>query len=242
MRSLEEPIRVTSMISADGAAVSGWSTLARELAFVVSHTIHHQAIIGILLGFMATTCLIRFGHSVDAAAELRAAPVCTASIVPLETASASPSTATNGVTVRGPRAGIRRLRHRVAVFPIDPFGGGTWIGVNDLGLVAALLNRTTTPGMPTDPLRPSRGQIIRAARLSVAGRSVDDCLALEPLRFNPFRLFLIQDSHAAVATSADDGLSIEQIELERPGCCVIVIGRQPRRSAAPPVVRTDIRV
>ena len=32
MRSLEEPIRVTSMISADGAAVSGWSTLARELA------------------------------------------------------------------------------------------------------------------------------------------------------------------------------------------------------------------
>ena len=29
--------------------MTGWSTLARELAFVVSHTIHHQAIIGVLL-------------------------------------------------------------------------------------------------------------------------------------------------------------------------------------------------
>lgn len=63
MRSLEEPIRVTSMISADGAAVSGWSTLARELAFVVSHTIHHQAIIGILLAFHGYDVPDRFGHS-----------------------------------------------------------------------------------------------------------------------------------------------------------------------------------
>jgi hypothetical protein len=63
MRSLEEPIRVTSMIAADGAAVSGWSTLARELAFVVSHTIHHQAIIGILLAFHGYDVPDRFGHS-----------------------------------------------------------------------------------------------------------------------------------------------------------------------------------
>lgn len=29
--------------------VIGWSTLARELAFVMSHTIHHQAIVALLL-------------------------------------------------------------------------------------------------------------------------------------------------------------------------------------------------
>jgi hypothetical protein len=62
-RSLDELIRVTSMVSADGETVSGWSTLARELAFVVSHTIHHQAIIGILLTFHGSSAPERFGHS-----------------------------------------------------------------------------------------------------------------------------------------------------------------------------------
>ena len=62
-RSLDETIRVTSMISPSGAAVTGWSTLARELAFVVSHTIHHQAIIGVLLAIHGHAVPDRFGHS-----------------------------------------------------------------------------------------------------------------------------------------------------------------------------------
>jgi uncharacterized damage-inducible protein DinB len=62
-RSLDEPIRVTSMISQSGGAVTGWSTLARELAFVVSHTIHHQAIIGVLLAIHGHPVPDRFGHS-----------------------------------------------------------------------------------------------------------------------------------------------------------------------------------
>lgn len=48
-RSLDEPVTVVAMMSADGRAVSGWSTLARELAFVMSHTVHHQAIVALLL-------------------------------------------------------------------------------------------------------------------------------------------------------------------------------------------------
>ena len=62
-RSLNEPIRVTSMISPAGDAVTGWSTRARELAFVVSHTIHHQAIIGVLLAICGHAVPERFGHS-----------------------------------------------------------------------------------------------------------------------------------------------------------------------------------
>ncbi len=62
-RSLEEPIRVASMMSPGGDAVIGWSTLARELAFVVSHTIHHQAIIGLLLAVHGHAVPDRFGHS-----------------------------------------------------------------------------------------------------------------------------------------------------------------------------------
>ena len=48
-RSLDEPLRVMSMMSSDGWVVTGWSTLARELAFVMSHTVHHQAIVALLL-------------------------------------------------------------------------------------------------------------------------------------------------------------------------------------------------
>lgn len=62
-RSLDEPIRVTSTVSPAGDAVAGWSTLARELAFVLSHTIHHQAIIGLLLAVHGHEVPMRFGHS-----------------------------------------------------------------------------------------------------------------------------------------------------------------------------------
>jgi uncharacterized damage-inducible protein DinB len=62
-RPLDEPIRVVSMISPSGDSVAGWSTLARELAFVVSHTIHHQAIIAILLAIHGRSVPERFGHS-----------------------------------------------------------------------------------------------------------------------------------------------------------------------------------
>jgi uncharacterized damage-inducible protein DinB len=62
-RSLDEPIRVSSMIAPDGQSVVGWSTLARELAFVVSHTIHHQATIAVLLTIHGLAVPERFGHS-----------------------------------------------------------------------------------------------------------------------------------------------------------------------------------
>jgi uncharacterized damage-inducible protein DinB len=48
-RPLDEPVAVAAMMSSNGHSVSGWSTLARELAFVMSHTVHHQAIIALLL-------------------------------------------------------------------------------------------------------------------------------------------------------------------------------------------------
>ena len=48
-RSLDEPVTVVALMTAGGQAVTGWSTLARELAFVMSHTVHHQAIVALLL-------------------------------------------------------------------------------------------------------------------------------------------------------------------------------------------------
>jgi uncharacterized damage-inducible protein DinB len=62
-RSLDQPIRVACMLSPDGDGVAGWSTLARELAFVVSHTIHHQAMIGLLLASRGHSVPTRFGRA-----------------------------------------------------------------------------------------------------------------------------------------------------------------------------------
>jgi uncharacterized damage-inducible protein DinB len=47
--SLDEPVRVVSQLEPNGAGVASWSSLGRELAFVMNHTIHHQAIIALLL-------------------------------------------------------------------------------------------------------------------------------------------------------------------------------------------------
>ena len=45
---LDEPICVVSTVARNGETLTSMSTLARELAFVLNHTIHHQAMIGLL--------------------------------------------------------------------------------------------------------------------------------------------------------------------------------------------------
>lgn len=52
VRRLAEPVTVRTALSATGEKVSVPSTLARELAFVFSHTVHHNAIISA----MANAC------------------------------------------------------------------------------------------------------------------------------------------------------------------------------------------
>jgi uncharacterized damage-inducible protein DinB len=47
-RMLDDSIVVASMVSRE-ESLHGWSTLARELAFVINHTVHHQAMIALLL-------------------------------------------------------------------------------------------------------------------------------------------------------------------------------------------------
>ena len=58
---LDEPICVISTVAHGGVMLSGMSTLARELAFVLNHTIHHQAMIGLLASL----------HGCDRAGRLR---------------------------------------------------------------------------------------------------------------------------------------------------------------------------
>ena len=88
----------------------------------------------------------------------------------------------------------RRIRHRTAIYPQDPLGGGTWVGINDAGLAAALLNRNIDAAAPGDdrPLR-SRGLIIpRLLDASATAEAVDMAADLNPAHFKPFRLVVLQ--------------------------------------------------
>src|SRR5262249_4147860 len=63
VRSMDDPICVTSLLSAADDSVTGWSTVGRELAFVNSHTIHHQALIAVLFALAGGTVPDRLGFA-----------------------------------------------------------------------------------------------------------------------------------------------------------------------------------
>jgi hypothetical protein len=63
VRSLDDPILVESLVSPTARPVVGWSSLARELAFVLSHTVHHMSTIALLMGLQDIGVPDRFGYA-----------------------------------------------------------------------------------------------------------------------------------------------------------------------------------
>lgn len=112
----------------------------------------------------------------------------------------------------------RLLQHRTAIYPQDPLGGGTWVGTNDAAVVAALLNRRISAGARggKGPIR-SRGLIIPALLdASSVAEAVDMAADLDPVRFNPFRLVVVERMTACVLTSDGLTLSVETPAVTRP--------------------------
>ena len=90
---------------------------------------------------------------------------------------------------------LHRCGDLPSLYPSEPHGG-TWIGINEIGLCAALINWYSRPRFGGTPAF-SRGAII--PRL-LAFPSLDDMerslLSLPLAQLNPFRLFMIgKDSH-----------------------------------------------
>jgi uncharacterized protein with NRDE domain len=113
---------------------------------------------------------------------------------------------------------VRRLEHRTAVFPLDPVSGGTWVGVNDAGLAAVLLNRTID-SMTTTSNRPlsSRGLIIPTLLDCCSVPEVLEIAArLDPAHFDLFRLVVVQRMVAGMLTSDGLTLSAETVGVSRP--------------------------
>ena len=111
-----------------------------------------------------------------------------------------------------------RIGSRRAVYPVDPSSGGTWIGVNDAGLAAVLLNRNDTPsGSTPRGGASSRGLIVPHL---LGCRNLDEAwaqaTALDDRLFEPFRVLLLQRGRLAVVTSRGGRLTADVSELSGP--------------------------
>lgn len=88
---------------------------------------------------------------------------------------------------------VRQFGNRVAMLPIDPLSGGTWVAVNDAGFALAVLNGNP-PGRDRNGLKPprSRGEIIPALlEHDSPSSALLACERLSYSDFAPFRLMLI---------------------------------------------------
>lgn len=97
---------------------------------------------------------------------------------------------------------------RRVLAPRDLRAGGTWLGINDVGLFVGITNRRAMP----DPRRRSRGELVfealgaddhRAARARIASFAARD--------YNPFHLLLADRGGASVIWS--DGDRMRELEL-----------------------------
>jgi hypothetical protein len=97
---------------------------------------------------------------------------------------------------------VQTLGRRRAIFPVDPQGGGTWVGVNDRGLVVSLLNvHSLTSPRARGRLR-SRGVIVNALlRCRTLVNAAETVTGLDPSTFQRFCVVMVHDGQIAVATS-----------------------------------------
>jgi hypothetical protein len=110
---------------------------------------------------------------------------------------------------------VERLGGRLVVMPIDPVGGGSWIGANDAGLVAAVLNRHDGTDVPR-PLT-SRGALVRAAlQCDSIGAAVQSVWTLGADRFRPFRLILAHARRLAMVAGNGHQLAEAEGQLSAP--------------------------
>jgi uncharacterized protein with NRDE domain len=117
-----------------------------------------------------------------------------------------------------PAAGFHRwLRDGEDILaPLDVQAGGTWIGVNTHGVVAAITNRF---GVPPKRDRHSRGALVpRALTFTNAESALLDLEDLNAGLFNPFHL-LIADRHSA-GIGWSDGRRVHRAPVE-PGMHVL---------------------
>jgi hypothetical protein len=98
---------------------------------------------------------------------------------------------------------VQAVERRRAVMPLDPDSGGSWIAVNENGLVFALLNANLPDRSPAEGV--SRGglipRLVGAGSMSEAQTRLVDA---GPERYRPFRLLML-DAAQLVECWVEDG-------------------------------------
>ncbi len=85
----------------------------------------------------------------------------------------------------------------------DLKAGGTWLGINQYGVIAGLLNRRTQGG--ADPARRSRGLLCLEALCCLTARDALDFVRRQDgSAYNPFNLLTVSRSEALVAYNRGD--------------------------------------
>jgi uncharacterized protein with NRDE domain len=87
---------------------------------------------------------------------------------------------------------------------LDRLGGGSWLGVNDHGLVAAVMNRTGTLG--PEPGKRSRGELVLEALDHAEAEQAARALAdLNPAAYRPFNLVVADPRDSFWLSHRGDG-------------------------------------
>jgi len=104
---------------------------------------------------------------------------------------------------------LRRSGSRTVLAPRDLQAGGTWLGLNDAGVFAALTNR---PSKTPDPSLRSRGLVVFEALREASAADVIAALGILPEQaYNPFNFF-VSDGDAAFAATYQGKLRVSRLE------------------------------
>jgi len=99
----------------------------------------------------------------------------------------------------------------LAVGGRDLVAGGSWLALNQLGLVVGVLNRRTDAA--PDPSRESRGTLcVELARSSSARQAAELLRAVAPARHNPFNILVADRTSAFVAQNRERGTHVQELE------------------------------
>lgn len=105
------------------------------------------------------------------------------------------------------------------VWPRDPISGGTWIGVNDVGLVVALLNRAQrrVATRPAASRLLSRGTIIpELLQKPTVQAAIETASQIDASRFEPYTLVVLQRRQGFSITVNASRPTIRSHDLSRP--------------------------
>jgi uncharacterized protein with NRDE domain len=89
----------------------------------------------------------------------------------------------------------------------DLLAGGTWLGINEHGMIAALLNRHT--GAATDPSRRSRGLLcLDALKYTSVADALSYLTSQSTQQYNPFNLLIADRTSAYVLYAEEKGFDV----------------------------------